>query len=125
MKVAFTGCRHIDITPTLIIGYVAEGTIVLVGDCPTGVDRCIRDWCAEEGILPIEYKARWGEFGDGAGPERNGRMVADADWLIAFWDGKSRGTLDCITRATRKGVGVTIHPIAPDLGEQLPFMELP
>jgi hypothetical protein len=38
------------------------------------------------------------------GTERNTKIVKVADMLIAFWDGKSRGTSDSINKAFRKGI---------------------
>ena len=41
-----------------------------------------------------------------AGPIRNSQMLhSDIDEVYAFWDGKSRGTLDMITKAKRSYVG--------------------
>lgn len=38
------------------------------------------------------FPAKWSLFGKSAGYKRNEQMAKYADMLIAFWDGKSRGT---------------------------------
>ena len=42
------------------------------------------------------FHAQWGTHGRAAGPIRNKQMADYADALIAFWDGKSRGTKNMI-----------------------------
>lgn len=38
------------------------------------------------------FPAKWKQYGPAAGPIRNVEMAKYADALIAFWDGKSKGT---------------------------------
>lgn len=50
--------------------------------------------------LPVKkFPADWVKFGRSAGPIRNAEMADYADGLIAFWDGKSKGTKNMITQA--------------------------
>ncbi len=66
----------------------------------------------------IEFRADWECYGKAAGPRRNQTMlkVGRPHLVLAFWDGKSRGTLDMISRATRAGVPVRIFPSTPTPG---------
>jgi len=57
-------------------------------------------------ILPADWKT----YGKAAGPIRNAAMIAQADALVAVWDGESPGTRDTILRACAKGIPVYIHP---------------
>lgn len=57
----------------------------------------------ETDVIPYE-KSR----GKAGGPIRNTKIVRRADAVLAFWDGKSRGTLDVIRKATAKGIPITI-----------------
>lgn len=113
MKIAISGSRHHDIPPSSVAGYINPGVSILVGDCPTGVDRCVARYCAERGAPAIIYYGRDNVPWPSKGPERNGRMIADADWLIAFWDGRVDrcGTFDAIKQAVAKGIKVTIQPV--------------
>jgi hypothetical protein len=58
------------------------------------------------------FPADWETHGRAAGPIRNQAMLDEGKpyLVIAFWDGKSKGTLDMISRATRAGVPVKIVP---------------
>ena len=47
--------------------------------------------------IPITiYHPQWAAFGKAAGPIRNEQIVKACDMVIAFWDGKSRGTRSTI-----------------------------
>lgn len=56
----------------------------------------------------IRYPAKWDEHGRAAGPIRNSEMSEIGTDLLAFWDERSRGTKDMITKAKSKGLTVTI-----------------
>lgn len=57
----------------------------------------------------MEFPADWNAHGKAAGPIRNQQMAQEADVLIAFWDGKSRGTKDMIEKATRAGLDMHVY----------------
>jgi hypothetical protein len=76
------------------------------GGC-RGVDTLAQDWAWANQLPEREFPADWSR-GPQAGPERNARMIAEADALVAVWDGKSTGTRGTITLAKRKGIRVVI-----------------
>ena len=50
--------------------------------------------------MPLHvYPAEWDIYGKLAGFRRNKIMARNADYLLAFWDGKSSGTLHMIKEA--------------------------
>lgn len=52
---------------------------------------------AKENNLQLEvYPADWKSYGKSAGYIRNTKMANISDCLIAFWDGKSKGTKNMI-----------------------------
>lgn len=115
-RIAVSGCRDagtVDLAATL--QEEKRGAwfpvMVLVGDCPTGVDAQVRAWCEYEGVAYTVFYADWDIHGKAAGPIRNREMVAEAHVLLAFWDGKSRGTLSAIREAVKAGVDVRIYPV--------------
>lgn len=62
------------------------------------------------GLRTEGMPADW-SLGRKAGPLRNRAMLDRKPRLvIAFWDGHSRGTLDTISEATRRGIPVEIVP---------------
>jgi len=78
--------------------YAWEITEVVSGRAKT-VDTLGERW-ANDRFIPIAYfPANWKEYGKSAGPIRNQEMIDYAEAAIYFWDGKSKGTLDCINRA--------------------------
>lgn len=79
---------------------------VIVGDCPTGIDLHVRDWCHDRKIIDptfgyTVFEADWNQFGLSAGPKRNREMVIFGSKiraiLVAFKGGK--GTADCVRNA--------------------------
>ena len=47
--------------------------------------------------LPVKiFPANWDKYGKKAGFKRNKQIVEECDYLIAFWDGVSRGTQNSI-----------------------------
>ena len=67
--------------------------------------------------LPVEASpADWAGEGRAAGFLRNRRMLdTRPNLVLAFWDGRSRGTLDCVEEATRRGIPVEIVLPGPGL----------
>lgn len=83
--------------------------LVIVGDCPTGADKAALDWARDVGVDVSINVAGWKAHGKAAGPIRNQAMIdMGPDLVVAFWNGKSRGTLDTITRAATAGIRVVI-----------------
>lgn len=106
MKVIIAGCRDWEASRGRIDEAVeASGFDVteLVCGMATGIDTSGRLWAEYEGIpiKPFPYLKQYGRAG---GPIRNAQMAEYADALIAFWDGKSKGTLNMINcmRALKK-----------------------
>ena len=58
------------------------------------------------------FKADWKRYGRGAGPVRNRQMLEyameETALVIAFWDGKSKGTKNMIDQANKEGARVHI-----------------
>lgn len=84
---------------------------IVHGACDASADR-FAAWWADIVHVPAEpHPADWKTHGKAAGPIRNREMAqAGADLCLAFWDGKSRGTLSMITEAVKAGIPVRIVP---------------
>lgn len=65
--------------------------VIISGGCK-GADALGERYAKENGFEIERHPARWQEFGKSAGPRRNLEMAEQADYVICFWDGKSRGT---------------------------------
>lgn len=66
-----------------------------------GADAIAERYAAEHGIPITVYPADWERYGRGAGMIRNKQIVADADVVIAFWDGASKGTKNSVELARK------------------------
>ena len=90
--------------PTSKISYVISGNA-------SGVDRLGEAWAKRHAIKIKKYPANWEKFGRSAGYKRNELMSRIADVLVAFWDGKSKGTEHMIKIAREKKLSVIIYKI--------------
>ena len=61
-----------------------------------GADSLGKFYAQRNGYNVLSYPADWNKFGKSAGIRRNKQMADIADALVAFWDGKSRGTANMI-----------------------------
>ena len=73
----------------------------IITGCASGADALARRNAAENSISLKIFKADWKLNGRGAGLLRNSLIVETCDVLLAFWDGKSRGTNDSIDKAKK------------------------
>ena len=83
-------------------------SIVIISGTARGADRLGEQYAAERGYRVERFPADWNRDGIAAGPIRNSQMAAHADALVAFWDGKSRGTRDMIEKAKERNLPVRI-----------------
>lgn len=67
--------------------------VVLVSGGANGADKLAKRFADEFNYEIIEYLADWENEGKSAGFNRNHKIIGKSDLLIAFWDGKSKGTL--------------------------------
>ena len=86
-------------------------TIEIVSGCARGADALGERFAEERGMEITRFPADWGTHGRAAGYIRNVEMADYADALIAFWDGKSRGTRHMIDIATKKALFVSVRRI--------------
>ena len=83
-------------------------SIVIISGTARGADRLGERYAAERGYRIERFPADWDRNGIAAGPIRNSQMAAHADALVAFWDGKSRGTRDMIERAEKHNLPIRV-----------------
>jgi hypothetical protein len=89
------------------LNQIGEG-LQFVSGCAKGADKipiCLgNSYC-----VPVKkFPADWDSYGNAAGPIRNKQMAEYADALIAFWDGKSKGTKNMIEQAEKLGLKVKV-----------------
>ncbi len=91
-----------------------ENDIVIVSGCASGADAIGERYAEEHGFKVEKYPADWRTYGRSAGPRRNKRMAEVSDYVICFWDEKSKGTKSMISFARKCGKPVKIKKIFQD-----------
>ncbi|WP_199097187.1 SLOG family protein [Dyella sp. ASV21] len=115
MKIIVAGGRdfanielmHDHITHLVQHGWMADDSTLVCG-MARGADMLAYTLWTERYDNPVEkFPADWDRLGKGAGFIRNRQMAETADKLIAFWDGKSRGTEHMVQ--TMQTLGKPVH----------------
>jgi len=86
----------------------AEEDIEIVSGGAKGVDTLGEQYAEEKGLEVKKFPADWKGYGRAAGIIRNSQMADYGDMLIAFWDGKSKGTKNMIETARKKQLQVSV-----------------
>lgn len=82
--------------------------VIIVSGHAHGADTMGERFAKEQGLTVELHPAKWRALGKAAGMIRNAEMARASDALIAFWDGKSRGTVHIISFANRRGLRVSV-----------------
>src|SRR5262245_5113818 len=91
-----------------VLGGFPADALVMHG-AAFGADACAHD-------AAVEYDMEIQVFAPNAGRpspqryhERNDAMIERADYVIAFWDGKSRGTASVLKKVRERGIPHEVH----------------
>ncbi len=115
MRVAIIGSRTFNDYEYLkeameIINESVTISCIVTGGA-NGADSLGEQWANENKIKTDIYLAEWDLYGKSAGFRRNIKIVDNSDYLVAFWDGKSKGTKHSINLAREKNLEVIIMEI--------------
>lgn len=109
------GSRDFSISPNQAYIFLNDyiranntGTPVIISGMAKGPDLWGYHFGKSASIEVREYPADWATLGKRAGMVRNTKMLGDCDHVIAFWDGKSKGTLNTIQGAKRRTLPLRI-----------------
>lgn len=106
MRVAIIGSRNIRVAN--LGQYLPEGTTEIISGGAKGVDTCAREYAIAHGIRLTEFLPDYKRYGRGAPLKRNYSIVENAELVLAFWDGISRGTKHAMEYADKQGVPVRV-----------------
>lgn len=92
-----------------------DDKVTIVCGCAEGADDLGRRYANEHGFEVAEFPANWNLLGKTAGILRNKEMAKYASesetkngYLIAFWNGKSKGTKNMVDTAIQYELPITI-----------------
>ena len=133
-KIIIAGSRTFqdyDLLKNILNLHITEPVVVVSG-CAAGADSLGERWALENGYPIEKYPADWknldvsvckvrynkyGAYNAMAGHNRNQEMLdsvknnPDGGCVVAFWDGKSKGTENMIRIAENAGVSVYLVKI--------------
>jgi hypothetical protein len=101
---------------TIMTGpYIAMGRPVFLieGECPLGgVDIVARDWAKDqEGIILEPHPPNLADGVAGLMARNTEMAESHPDYWVAFPNSKSKGTWDCLRKASNAGVPGRIYPL--------------
>jgi predicted Rossmann fold nucleotide-binding protein DprA/Smf involved in DNA uptake len=105
MKYAVIGSRSVtdyELVEKILLTHIKPNDIIVSGGA-TGADslgaKFAHKHCKN---LPTIFKPNWKKYGKSAGYKRNVLIINECDSVIAFHDGKSKGTLHSIKLAKKQ-----------------------
>lgn len=109
MKVAVIGGRDFNsyILAKEILDEI-DGIDLIVSGGALGADTIGEQYAKDNNINTLIFKPDWKKYGKGAGFARNKDIINNSDIVVAFWDGKSKGTRNSIDTAVKLNKDVRI-----------------
>ena len=111
MKIAVIGSRGLSVGEERL-GDALKTVDEIVSGGAKGIDACAAEYARRNGIKLTEFLPQYERYGRAAPIVRNKEIVNYADKIVAFWDGRSKGTLSVIkyARSQQKDCEVIIMP---------------
>ena len=113
MKIGIVGSRTFldyELVKKALAEYLSKSDdLVIVSGGAAGADSLGERFADENGLQKIIFKPNWKKYGKIAGVVRNRTIVNESDIIIAFWDGKSRGTKSTISLAKSSNKKVVVY----------------
>ncbi len=117
MIVAVVGSRCLTDIP--LEQYLPPDTTEMVSGGALGVDTCAEIYALKHQIKITIFRPDYRRYHRGAPLRRNEKIVAYSDMVIAFWDGRSMGTLHVIECCRKAGKPIQVIPF---LAENIEWM---
>ena len=110
MRVAVIGSRGLVVDD--LGKYLPKETTEIVSGGAKGIDSCAREYAQQHGLKLTEYLPEYSKYGRSAPLKRNITIIENADLILAFWDGTSRGTKYVIDNCKKRSVPVEIYMLS-------------
>ena len=87
---------------------IVSGGLEVVSGTAYGADKLGERYATSRGLNILRFPPDWNKYGKAAGYIRNVEMAKNANGLVAFWDGESKGTAHMIQVANVSGLNVRV-----------------
>ena len=107
MNIGIVGGRDFkdyDLLKEKLVEFIGVNNITvdaIVSGGAKGTDTLAEKFAEDTGVQMVVFKPEFDRYGRRAALERNTLIIDHSDIVFAFWDGKSKGTLDSITKAKK------------------------
>lgn len=107
MRVAVIGSRSICVSD--LGEYLPEDTTEIISGGAKGVDSSAREYAQAHDIKLTEFLPEYEKYGRSAPLKRNITIIENADIVLAFWDGRSKGTKYVIDNCRKRNIEVKVY----------------
>ena len=107
MRVAVIGSRGLLLDD--LEDYLPKETMEIVSGGARGVDASAREYALRHGLKLTEYLPEYSRYGRAAPLKRNITIIENADLVLAFWDGASRGTKNVIDNCKKRNIPIKVY----------------
>ncbi len=106
MRVAVVGSRSLSVKN--LGEFLPEGVSEILSGGARGVDASAKEYAEAKGIPLRECLPEYERYGRAAPLLRNLALLAEADLVLAFWNGSSHGTAFVIRECRRRGIPLRV-----------------
>ena len=106
MKIAVIGSRNLTVQN--LGDYLPAETTEMISGGAKGIDTSAREYATANNIRLTEFLPEYNKYGRGAPLKRNIEIIQNADKVLAFWDGESRGTHFVIKKCQEQNIPIEI-----------------
>ena len=106
MRVAVVGSRALQIDDWE--NYLPPDTNEIISGGAKGIDQSAANFARSNGIALKEFLPEYDKYGKRAPLLRNISIIENADLILAFWDGTSRGTKFVIDACHSRNIPIRI-----------------
>ena len=106
MKIAIIGSRNLNVTN--LNDYIPANASEIISGGAKGIDSCAEAYAIANCIKLTVFRPDYEKYSKAAPLRRSDLIIDCADTVIAFWDGKSRGTKYVIDRCRHMGKEIKV-----------------
>ena len=106
MKIAIIGSRNLSVDN--IGEFISQNVTEIVSGGAKGIDSDAATYAMKHDIKLTEFLPDYARYKRGAPLKRNEQIAKYADECLAFWDGRSKGTMHTVTLFEHLGKKTTV-----------------